>query len=331
MPLFQSLAGHVGENVSTEILCHMLATPNFFTSFQKLFFLKIFEKPVSTQNVKLEIVSQTSFSKGRPDFICLAGDSLVIFENKLGADLSGPDQLIRYAELFTDSKQFKKYFPLVSLDEIKNFFLVLISPRRRIEASIRDSDLECRRIHKIDFLSFCNQRKIKFVQIAWEDILSDLELSDPIQFELTEFVSDFLDFEFLESEKMIMKDQEFPKALKKVFTKISSIKSQFALDGFETTKIASSYNYMGFSIFHQDLQFWFGYFLTLWENCSTPVFLQVREGWIKNRREEILKKMQGSSFFQDKKEGFVLPFSIDSISEWKTILDQNLFEITNTS
>ncbi len=91
MSIFKRTNNLSGENTSTEILAYFLEVGNDFIPFQKLFLQKIFDKPLSSGQLNLEIYTQLSFVDGRPDLIFITKDSLVFVENKLGSYLSGDD------------------------------------------------------------------------------------------------------------------------------------------------------------------------------------------------------------------------------------------------
>ena len=81
--------------------------------------------------------------------------------------------------------------------------------------------------------------------------------------------------------------------------------------------MSQSYNYYGFFVERESLSCWWGYFLPLWEKYKTPIFLQVREEWIKSEKAEVIKKLKDLGFKKEPEHEFVLPFSIDSIATWK--------------
>ena len=89
MSIFDNVSGLKGENISTELLSYFLQKENQFIPFQKLFYLKIFNIPVDSKTLNAEVITQSQFFNGRPDFLCLTNDSLIVFENKLGSFLSG--------------------------------------------------------------------------------------------------------------------------------------------------------------------------------------------------------------------------------------------------
>ncbi len=331
MSLLSNISGLTGENVSTEILVHLLSSRDNFIPFQKLFFLRIFGVPTPAKHLNLEITSQRSFLLGRPDFICLTNDALLIFENKLGSFLSGDDQLIRYARLFENLKEFAPYFPFLDVESIKTKYLILISPNSIIEVAKIKTDEKSKRDYGIDFASFCNERDIIFKCISWEEILFDLDLNDSLQFELNEFVSSFVSQKLSEVEIMLLKDKNIPIALSKLFNEVSAIKSTFSLEGFKLSKVSQSYNYLGFFLQHQDLDLWFGYFFRLWQNYETAIFLQIKKGWIKSRNDEIDRVIQKIGFINDPTEGHVLPFEMSSIEKWKEQLENILKELTDTA
>ncbi len=121
---------------------------------------------------------------------------------------------------------------------------------------------------------------------------------------------------------MILKDENVPSALNKLFNTINDTKNHLASKGIKVGGLGQSYSYYGFQIESKILSSWFGYFLPIWEKYKTPVFLQVREEWIKEEKGEVLKKLKKIGFRKDPEQEFVLPFSIDSIATWKEDLTE---------
>lgn len=116
---------------------------------------------------------------------------------------------------------------------------------------------------------------------------------------------------------MILKDENVPSALNKLFNTIYDIRNYLASKEIKIGRLGQSYNYYGFQIESETLSSWFGYFLPIWEKYKTPVFLQVREEWIKGEKGEVFKKLKKIGFSQEPNHEFILPFSIDSIATWK--------------
>ena len=100
MSLFNNIDGKCGEDITTEIIAWMLRSNNYFTPFQKLFYSRILNRIQNSTQLHAEIVTQPSTVIGRPDMIINTLDSVIIIEIKLGAYLSGDDQLLRYCEVF---------------------------------------------------------------------------------------------------------------------------------------------------------------------------------------------------------------------------------------
>lgn len=316
MGLFRNTGGRTGEDIATEVVSYMLGSQQAYIPFQKLFFNRVLQKPKSSAELQVKTTTQLPSGHGRPDFIILAGNSLIIVETKLGAYLSGDDQLARYCNIFQEAKLLRDSLD-IEPDMIASRVLVLLAPRRTIELSQLATDKYCRQESGVDFQQWRNQQRIEFVELAWEDILTDLDDRDSLQHELFLFVRDFINQELNEDEKMILKEKNVPAALNKLFNTIADIRDHLFAQGFGRGRMSQSYNYYGFEVKTEAFTSWFGYFLPIWEKYGTPVFLQVQESLIKKEKDEILRKLRGYGFEKDEQEQFVRPFPVDSIDSWK--------------
>ena len=169
----------------------------------------------------------------------------------------------------------------------------------------------------MDFTKWCNQQNIEFMVLPWEDVLSDLDTKNSLQNELHLYVESYIYQELTAEERMILKDENIPIALNKLFNTINDVRNHLASKEIKIGRLGQSYNYYGFSIENETLKCWFGYFLPIWDKYKTPIFLQVREEWIKSEKAEVMKKLKELGIKQEPEHEFVLPFSIDSIATWK--------------
>jgi len=322
MGLFRNTSGRTGEDIATEVISYMLDPQQAYIPFQKLFFNRVLQKPQSSAELKVKTTTQLPSAHGRPDFIVFAGtdNSLIIVETKLGAYLSGDDQLARYCKIFQEAKLLRDSLD-IEPDMITKKLLALLAPSRTIELSKQATDKYCRQESGVDFQQWLSQQGIEFVKLAWEDILTYLDDWDSLQHELSLFVRGFINQELNEDEKMILKNKNVPAALNKLVNVINDIRlhlqAQGQVQGFTPGRMSQSYNYYGFTVENEAFSCWFGYFLPIWEKYGTPVFLQVQEDWIKKEKDEILRKLRDNGFDKDEQEQFVRPFAVDSIDSWK--------------
>ncbi len=316
MSLFNNVSVRSGEDIATEVISYMLASRQEYIPFQKLFFNRILKKPLSSSQLQVETVTQATFEYGRPDLIILTNDTLIVVETKLGAYLSGDDQLIKYCNVFKD-KMLRAFFPFIEFESITKNILIYLAPRSTVDLSIAVCNRLSKRENGRDFIKWCTQQHIDFIPLFWEEVLSDLDTKNSVQNELFLFVESYIYQELNEEEIMILKDENVPNALNKLFNTIYDIRNYLASKKIKIGRLGQSYNYYGFQIESETLSSWFGYFLPIWEKYKTPVFLQVREEWIKGEKGEVLKKLKKLGFSQEPEQEFILPFSIDSIGTWK--------------
>ncbi len=319
MSIFRKTNGLTGENTSTEILAYFLSSKNDFIPFQKLFFQKIIDLTKSSTEIDVEISTQNTFSKGRPDFIALTNNSLMVFENKLGSYLSGEEQLIRYSDIFDDINSFNKVFPFIKLERIEHKYLILIAPENIIQVSKIITESKTQEKYKKAFIEYCSEKDVDFITISWEEILNDLDRTNSLQNELYLYVENYINQELKEEEMKILKDSNVPTALNKIFNIISNLKDTISVEGYKIERVGQSYNYYGFKINYKLFSFWFGYMFPIWRSHETPIFLQLKEEWItdKRNRDDILKLLDENKFQQEDNEGYILPFEIDNIATWK--------------
>lgn len=328
MGLFRNTSGRTGEDIATEVISYMLASPQAYIPFQKLFFNRVLHKPLSSVELQVETTTQPSSEYGRPDFIILAGNSVIVVETKLGAYLSGDDQLTRYCQIFQKDDVLRGYFPAIEPNTVTERILAMLAPRTTIELSLAATDRHCKQQFSRDFLQWCSQQGIAFVPLPWEDVLTDLDVRDSLQHELFLFVRDFINQELNEDETMILKDKNVPTALNKLFNMIADIRDHLATQGFRTGRMGQSYNYYGFTIETEAFSCWFGYFLPIWGKYGTPVFLQVEQEWIKTEKDKILGKLRDNGFDREEVHQFVRPFPVDSIAGWKQDLVELLSQLS---
>ncbi len=323
MSVFNRTSGLRGEDVSTEILAYMLApdqrgTPQrrHFVPFQKLFFLRVCGMARSSADLGAEVATQQTFAAGIPDALVLTEDSLILLENKLGSHLSGDNQLIRYLDALKDDAGLAQAFPTYDPQRIANRFLVLLAPRSIAFASVRQSEERALRDCGRPFARLCEDSRVSFVRVDWEDLVTDLDMDDALQRELVLYVQDYIDQEMTMSEKEALKNTDVPAALEKLFRRVAGMQSRLTADGYSPGRLGQSYNYYGFSVEHEALKLWFGYSLPQWGAYGTPVLLQIREEWIKGERAPVIEAVRRIGFVRDEKLEWVLPFKVDGMESW---------------
>ena len=319
MSLFNYLPGKSGEDVSTEILAYFLSSKERFFPFQRLFFSRILNSRLSSTQLDAETQTQATFKAGRPDLIILSREAMVVLENKLGAYLSGDSQLVTYCKAFEDNSYFKNYFPLIDIEVSRKKFLVFLAPQKIVGLSISASDKACKKEMGISFKDFLKEKDIAFVPLPWEELLDYLDLTDSLQNELYLFVRDYINQELIQEEKMVLQNPQIPSALTKLFKFIDELRNEVYAKGWKVSRISQSYLYYGFYIEPEKIEnLYFGYFLQLWENYKTPIFLQVHKESIKNMDKDSTEKtLIDNSFVHDRVHHFIRPFKIDSIESWK--------------
>jgi len=318
MSLFKRLSGRSGEDISTEVLAHLLSSEDRYVPFRKLLFNRIFSVPPSSVQVHVETQTQAPFKFGRPDMIILAGEAIIVLENKLGAYLSGDNQLVSYCKVFDESSSLKNYFPLLDIKMVKKRALVFLAPRKIIDLSVSASDEACKKHQGKGFFDFLIQRNIIFSPLPWEEVLGYLDLMDSLQYELYLFVRDYINQELTQEERMILQNPQVPSAILKLFKFIDELRNNLSARGWSVGRMSQSAYYFGFQIETEKTKLFFGYFLLLWEDFKTPIFLQVREEYIKEDNKDIfIKLLKDNSFIHNKEYEFIRPFKVDSIESWK--------------
>lgn len=331
MSLFKNIIGRGGEDIATEVVSYMLASEKEYIPFQKLFFNRVLGIPASSTQLHAETTTQPSFEVGRPDLIILTKETLIIVETKLGAYLSGNDQLIRYCELFRNIGILRSYFPFIEPEDISRKLLVFLAPRTTIGLSIQLSNKISKKENKVDFEKWISQQGIEFVPLPWEELITDLDFRDSLQNELFLHVNVYVGQELSKEEKMILKDPNVPNAINKVINIIVDIRDFLISKGLKTGRFGQSYNFYGFFIEDENVSCWFGYNLQVWAKYKTPVVLQVREKWIKKNKAGILNKLKKFDFETESSSEFLLPFPVGRIENWKQDLKEVLSVIFSGS
>jgi len=323
MSVFRRTNGLTGENTSTEILSYLLDPLNTglvgssFVAFQKLFFNRLLGRPLDSQSLQVEIHTQSGFLKDRPDAALVADDALIVIENKLGSYLSSNDQLLRYAGMFDRLTEFRKVFPLLQPDRIKAKVLVFLAPSRALELGVHTTEEQ---LSDETFPAYCKERGIRFLPLAWEDLLTDLDRSNALQNELYLYVEEYIDRELTMKELELLRNMNVPSALEKLYSLVAQIQGHVQTKGFQPSRIGQSYLFYGFTTELGSASLWFGYSQPTWLRYETPVIAQLRESSLKCEKGPVLDCIRDTGFKQDAELEYVLPFGLDDVANWSNKL-----------
>ena len=330
MSLLDSIIGRRAEDVSTEVLAHLLSCHDAHVPFQRLFYQRVLDQAASSADLRTEIRTQTTFEVGRPDMVLLTKNALVVLENKLGAYLTSDDQLVRYCEVFENRQVLQEYFRLSPAEVPRRKIVVFLAPTHTLRPSLEASSAVCRHQCQMSFPEWCSEKDIEYRPLPWEQILDYLDLRDSLQEALCDFVAGFTDQRLTEEGRMILKNPEIAVAIRALFQRIDHIRDDLAGDCFKTGRMSQSCNYYGFEIKTASTVCWFGYFLTVWDRYGTPAFLQIKEDWITEEAKDAVKeRLERLGFKEDKDHQLLRPFVIDSIDRWTAELRDLLSEISS--
>ncbi|MCG7853432.1 MAG: hypothetical protein MIO92_13000 [Methanosarcinaceae archaeon] len=318
MSVLNNLLGKRSEDLSTEILAYLLSSKKRYVPFQRLFYNLIGIGPLSAAELEVQAKTQQRLGdKGIPDLIILTADSIILLENKLGAYLSGDNQLLLYSEAFNMEKKLAEAFYLKNLLHVHKKILVFLAPSKSMEISRIVTDKACEQKYKTKYEDFLISRNVIFRSISWEMVIGLLDRMDSLQDELFLYVQDFLNIELTKEEKMILQNPDIPAGILKLFNYVENIASELPSMEWKIGRITQSYYYYGFNLDSKRFKCYFGYMLPLWEDFKTPIFLMVRDEWIKGEIESAKALLIENDFVPGKDHGLVRPFKIDSIAVWK--------------
>lgn len=327
MSILGNIQGKTGENISTEVLAYFLSAEEGIAPFQRLFFSCVLGSPNSSEELDVQIKTQVDLGhSGIPDLMMLFGngDTLIILENKLGSYLSGESQLLRYAEAFNKEEFIKKYFSPSRPADMTTRILLFLAPRKTISISRLSTNDACIKKHHLGFTEYLRDNSIKFQTIEWETVIGWLDKRDGLQKELFLFVEDFLSQELTEGEKMALQNPEIPTSLRKLFRNIAAISSEVQAKKWKIGRMTQSYLWYGFNIETDMTRLYFGYSIPLWEECKTPVILQVKETDFILEKELVQARLIKLGFnYRNDNKTLVRPFKIESINNWK----KDIFDI----
>jgi hypothetical protein len=329
--LFSRTIGLQGEDTSTEVLGHLLSPESLSVPFQKLFFLRACGVPRSSADLNVELVLRPRCERGTPDALILTEGTVILLENKLGAPLSGENQLVKYVSVLASDAAVAGVFPTFEPARIKRRVLIFLAPRASIKPSFHATDLAVCESEGKNFDAICTDKGIVVVPLAWEDVFADLDDGNALQRELRLYVQDYLDQELTMREKNLLGDKDVPAAIEKLFKKVTTIRDSLAAAGFSQGRMGQSYNYFGFSVEHKSVSLWFGYSLPEWSRHGAPAILQLRKRWIKGAEEPLMAVVKELQFVKDEKAEWILPFEVSTIETWDVRLREVLLRIATAA
>jgi hypothetical protein len=316
MSVFSRTVGLRGEDTSTEVLTYLLMPQTPFVPFQKLFFLRTCGVAKSSADMSAELVTQKECGGGIPDLLILTEDALILLENKLGSPLSGDDQLVKYVDILRKPDGIRGAFPTYEPSRIKRRILVFLAPAGSIMVSVQATQNHSLKERGRTFEQLCGDSGVSFLSIKWEDVIADLDDSNALQRELRLYVQDNIGQELTVNEKDALSGTRVPTALEKVFKRLGMIRGALSVGGFTPGRMGQSYNYFGFIMEHECVSLWFGYSLPTWAKRGAPVVAQIREKWVKARKEEVLAAIKQYGFTVDEELEWILPFRVEDIEGW---------------
>ncbi|MBT7618080.1 MAG: hypothetical protein HN590_12430, partial [Calditrichaeota bacterium] len=252
---------------------------------------------------------------GRPDLLIRDQDNVILLESKFGAAFQ-TSQLKRYADYLKSLKE--KSDP--SSETCQQYSLVLIAPKNRLRGLRLEAD-NMALAHKTNtFNEYCNLNPaINFQSIAWEDVVITLDNSVEIQRELRIYIMDHLPLELTRENIDQLSKKSFPDSLSSLYQKIRNLQTNLRLDSdsFKLDAVRHSYNWYGFKIlsFDDTYNLWIGMILEPWSITGIPIYIQVREDWVK--RDEFLKVKNiliELGFKEDKQYSYLLPIPFEKLS-----------------
>jgi len=325
LSLLHNIANRGQEDIATEVVVYLLKLKDKHVPFQRLFFNLVVKCTKSSSELEVETITQAKYDEsGKPDFCILTTDALIIGETKLGSYLSGDDQLIRYSEILTNEKSLMKNF-FSGAKHVKRKILIFLAPRKILPPSMKACDQVSQAKYGMAFLSFLEEKKIEFVFFPWEELISFLDIENPIQRELYLLAESFINQELNKEEKMVLGNKDVPNGMSKLVKIIDEFKTNLHSLDFKDGRMGQSWNFYGFFIIGKNLKCWFGYLFPIWAEYNTPIFLQIQENWITAEKDEIIDKLRNEGFMLNKTQGYVKPFELNSDIRWK----QDLVEILN--
>lgn len=280
MSLFSKLLGKKYEDLSTEVLVHLLSEeyslryPDFRQSL-------LTELTGSYSGEVIDFCSQINFREfGRPDVIGFGPETIIVIENKLISYLSGDDQLVKYLKVFKPD-YLRDRFQSYDHKKIKNRILAVIAPDSIMRQIIRVSDKEVSQEYS-SFFEKCCKEDIQFKKVNWQSIMNLLNQDNTIEKELRDFINEFID--------ATLTDDDIPKIYNEGISKDTELwnKSKCFLYSFaqqldEETQFKTSSVYgksedLYFDV-DKDNQLYFGFFKRAHERCGNCLFyLEIKNG-----------------------------------------------------
>ncbi len=313
--------GLSSENLTSEVLSYILTNENY-SVYQRLFYNYLLEnnKNLDTTELGFDITTQETFPKfGIPDILIKNSNEVYIIENKFYAPYSGENQLSRYCKIL------KTYFSTYTTRKI---FILTIKNRLKYYKSLIKSDIN----KNIEDL-----KNIEIKYILWEELLHLFKSNDFIINNLDKYIKEkyLTNIIFKKQEMEILKNKNTPETLQKLFDFVVRVREILNTRDYKTGRIGQSYQFYGFFIELNDINVWFGYFLTAWlslnNEISTPFYAQIRNEWIKttnnmdSRFEENLRKV---GFKKDSELEWLKPFDVEMINDVELFTEELINSLT---
>ncbi len=307
------IEGLASENLTTEVLAFIL-TNESYSVYQRLFFNYLLGNNADKDTFELgfEINTQENFRDlGTPDIIIKNENRIYIIENKFYAPYSGENQISRYYKILTD--YYRDYCE-------KGIFILTIKSRKDYYKKFIDEDIK----NNVDVVS-----DVKVKYIFWEDILKLLKSNDFLIQNLIFYIKEkyLVNVTFNKPEMEILKNENTPKTLQKIFDFVNYVKEQLKANDFQIKKSGSSHQFYGFYIKLKNIEVWFGYFLTAWldapNSIYTPIYAQIRDSWsriiIDANFESKLKEL---GFVKHQDFEWLKPFDVDLFNDIEQFINE---------
>lgn len=309
--------GLSSENLTSEVLSYILTNDNY-SVYQRLFFNYLFSNAENLDSYELEfeVSTQESFPRfGIPDILIKNESEIYIIENKFYAPYSGDNQISRYHNILTN------YF---SSYKKKGIFLLTIKSRHEYYKQLVANDIKRN-------ITDTNNIEIKY--IMWEDILRLFKSNDFIIQNLNNYIKEkyLTNIVFNKYEMEILRNKNTAETLQKLFDFVVRIRELLNSRDYKTGRIGQSYQFYGFSVELENINVWFGYFLTAWlspiNEINTPIYTQIRNDWIKieNIDTTFENKLKELGFIKHPELEWLKPFNIDLIND----IELFTIELTN--
>jgi len=297
--LFINIDGLSSENLTTEILRHVLINDDF-SIYQRVFYNYFIGINNTTSENEFDVSTQMRYTTyGIPDMLISNDREVYIIENKFYAPYSGDNQISRYINILN------KHFQGIP---VKKVFLLTIKNRREFYETEIKNDLT-----KNGLIAYLPLVEFRF----WED-LQEIFKSNNF---LIDNLGYYINKSFIQSIKFTkmnitsLSTPVTPASLKMLIELINLVKGKLNISGVKTGKTSQSINYYGFNCITTKFTLWFGYVFPLWpleyeKGKITPVYIQLKSEWIKSITIDpnFETKIKGNGFRFDSEHEWIKPY-----------------------